>query len=256
MTTGAIQRDSILYGFIAGAFLVALGLIVVQEIWLSGGVFITIAGVLCISWALMMLREPKQKKGPTRGAIQRENRPEHPVKKWAMKWVWRVQQIGAISTLLITAMTLAIVVSDKLKLNEVLPVTVGPLIAILILGSLVMSLGYLWDKKFQMWKEQNVVNVERNPYYVFKMTPKEVVCYTDLWFPKIGSLKAIAESQSVIARKLGLEDIAKVTDKAAVDLGQVLKEFEPWCDEQMRDDSVLAEQTKLLQEYLRDKAKG
>jgi len=191
----------------------------------------------------------------TIGAIQKENRPEHPVKKWAMKWVWRVQQIGAISTLLITAMTLAIVVSDKLKLNEILPVTIGPFLALLILGSLVMSLGYLWDKKFQMWKEQNVVNVERNPYYVFKMNPKEVVGYTDLWFPKIRSLKAIAESQSVIARKLGLEDIAKVTDKAAVDLGQVLKEFEPWCDEQMRDDSVLAEQTKLLQEYLRDKAK-
>ena len=192
----------------------------------------------------------------TTGAIQRENRPEHPIKKGILLWVWRIQQIGAISTLLITAMTLAIVVSDKLKLNDQLPPVIGPLLALAILGSFVAFLGFLWDKKFQMWKEQNVVNVERNPYYVFKMTPKEVVCYTDLWFPKIGSLKAIAESQSVIARKLGLEDIAKVTDKAAVDLGQVLKEFEPWCDEQMRDDSVLAKQTKLLQEYLREKAKG
>lgn len=192
----------------------------------------------------------------TNQAIQRENRPEHPVKKFLMKWVWRVQQIGAISTLLITAMTLAIVVSDKLMLREVLSFAVGPLIAFGILASMVMALGWLWDRKFQMWKEQNVVNVERNPYYVFKMNPKEVVGYTDLWFPKIRSLKAIAESQSVIARKLGLEDIAKVTDKASADLGQVLKEFEPWCDEQMRDDSVLAEQTKLLQEYLRDKAKG
>lgn len=187
-------------------------------------------------------------------AIQRENRPEHPIKKFAMKHVWRVQQIGAISTLLITAMTLAIVVSDKLRLNEMLPAMVGPLLALVILGSLVVSLGYLWDKKFQMWKEQNVVNVERNPYYVFKMNPKEVVGYTDLWFPKIRSLKAIAESQSTVARHLGLEEEAKKTDKAAADLDQVLKEFEPWCVEQMRDDSVLAEQTKLLQDYLRDKA--
>ena len=192
----------------------------------------------------------------TTGAIQRENRPEHPIKKGVLLWVWRIQQIGAISTLLITAMTLAITLSDKFSLNQKMPPIVGPLLALLFLGSLVMGLGFLWDKKFQMWKEQNVVNVERNPYYVFKMNPKEVVGYTDLWFPKIRSLKAIAESQSVIARKLGLEDIAKVTDKAALDLGQVLKEFEPWCDEQMRDDSVLAEQTKLLQEYLRDKAKG
>ncbi len=178
----------------------------------------------------------------TAGAIQRENRPEHPIKKWAMKWVWRVQQIGAISTLLITAMTLAIVVSDKLKLNDMLPTGIGPLVAILILGSFVMSLGYLWDKKFQMWKEQNVVNVERNPYYVFKMNPKEIVGYTDLWFPKIKAIKAIAE-------KLGLEQEAK-------DLDQVLREFEPWCNEQLQGDSVLAEQTRMLQEYLRDKAKG
>lgn len=192
----------------------------------------------------------------TTGAIQRENRPEHPIKKWAMKWVWRIQQIGAISTLLITAMTLAIVVSDKLYLSKVLPSGIGPLLALLLLGSLVMSLGYLWDKKFQMWKEQNVVNVERNPYYVFKMNPKEVVGYTDLWFPKIRSLKAIAESQSVVARHLGLEDEAKKTDIAAEDLGQVLREFEAWCVEQMRDDSVLAGQTKLLQDYLRQKAKN
>ena len=192
----------------------------------------------------------------TTGAIQRENRPEHPIKKWLLLWVWRTQQIGAISTLLITAMTLAIVISDKLYLSDKLPPVLGPFLTLTFLASIVMSLGYLWDKKFQMWKEQNVVNVERNPYYVFKMNPKEVVGYTDLWFPKIRSLKAIAESQSVVARHLGLEEEAKKTDIAAEDLGQVLREFEPWCVEQMRDDSVLAEQTKLLQDYLRQKAKN
>ena len=122
------------------------------------------------------------------------NAKEHPLKKFMMKWVWRVQQIGAISTLVITASTLAITLSDKLFLNEsTADSAIGPLLALGVLSAMVMSLGWLWDKKLQMWKEQNVVNVERNPYYLFKQTPKEIASYELLWFPFANTVAEIAD---------------------------------------------------------------
>jgi hypothetical protein len=165
---------------------------------------------------------------------------ENWIKKTALRWIWRVQQIGAVSTLVITAITLTLTVSNKIEWRFENPY-MSVILTFILLASVIASLGYAWDKG-RMWHEQNVVNVERNPYNIKKMTPKEIVGYTELWFPKIRAIKGIAE-------KLGLE-------KEAKDLDQVLREFEPWCEEQLKGDSVLAEQTRTLQEYLKEKAKG
>ena len=167
------------------------------------------------------------------------NKKEHPIKKWMMKWVWRVQQIGAISTLVITASTLAITLSDKLQLNSYLAFAIGPLIALIFLGCLVMALGWIWDKKLQMWKEQNVVNVERNPYYLFKQTPKEIASYELLWFP-------FAETVAGIAERTGSPEEAKL-------MRQFVKRYGGWCKEQVAADPILKRQVDELSNYLKSK---
>jgi len=167
------------------------------------------------------------------------NAKEQPIKKFMMKWVWRVQQIGAISTLVITATTLAITLSDKLLLNETMPFSLGPLMALGFLAAMVMSLGWLWDKKLQMWKEQNVVNVERNPYYLFKQTPKEVASYELLWFP-------FAETVAEIAERTGSPEKAKL-------MRQFVKRYGGWCKEQVAADPILKRQVDELSNYLKSK---
>lgn len=174
-----------------------------------------------------------------RNKIQQQNRSEHPIKKAFMKLIWRVQQIGAISTLLITAMTLSIQVSDKLILGERLPPVLGPLLTLCMLGSLVVFLGWLWDRKLQMWKEQNVVNVERNPYYLFKQTPKEIASYELLWFP-------FASTVADIADKVGSPEKAK-------EMRQFVKRYSGWCKEQVASDPILKRQVDELSNYLKSK---
>jgi hypothetical protein len=164
---------------------------------------------------------------------------EHPLKKFFMRHVWRIQQIGAISTLIITASTLAITVSDKLLLSTILPFSIGPLVALAVLGSIVICLGWLWDKKLQMWKEQNVVNVERNPYYLFKQTPKEIASYELLWFP-------FAETVAEIADKVGSPEKAEA-------MRLFVKRYGGWCKEQVASDPTLKKQVDELSNYLKSK---
>jgi hypothetical protein len=155
-----------------------------------------------------------------------EKASEHPVKKFLMKWVWRVQQIGAISTLVITSITLSLVVSNML-VHRIGNPYVSTLMAFGLLAGVIMTMGWFWDKKLQMWKEQNVVNVERNPYYMHKMTPKESLSYTHIWVPL---LRTIAEKMDCPE----LHDTANAWDK--------------WCKEQNAKDPVLNASVKELRE--------
>lgn len=100
-------------------------------------------------------------------------------------------------------------------------------------------MGWLWDKKLQMWKEQNVINVERNPYYLFKMTPKEIVSYKLLWFPHLRNMSAIA-------KRIHL-------DKESKEVDTIIKQYDGWCNEQLAKDPILSKQVDELRKYLESK---
>lgn len=170
----------------------------------------------------------------------KSNRSEHPIKKWILKWVWRTQQIGAISTLIITAITLTLSVSDKIEWRVGHPY-ISIMLTFSLLACIILFAGWAWDKKLQMWKEQNVVNVERNPYYLFKQTPKEIASYELLWFP-------IAETLAEVSDKLGLPERAK-------DMRLFVKRYGGWCNEQVASDPILKRQVDELSEYLKSKGK-
>jgi hypothetical protein len=103
-------------------------------------------------------------------------------KHWAMKWVWRTQQIAAISTLLITAMTLTLQLSGKLDIGIQSPYLRAVATFLLLLVS-ILVLGYLWDAKGKLWVEQIEVVTERNPYMTYHMTAKEIVSNLTMWIP-------------------------------------------------------------------------
>lgn len=103
-------------------------------------------------------------------------------KHTSMLWVWRVQQIAAISTLFITAMTLTLQLSGKLDIGISNPY-LRTLATFVFLAVVILSLGFLWDKKAQMWVEQGEVVVERNPYMMYHMTAKEIVTNFTMWIP-------------------------------------------------------------------------
>ena len=160
------------------------------------------------------------------------------LKKFVMVWVWRTQQVGSISTLLITAVTLTLTLSDKIVWR------IGNTYAAILLtfgclASLILGAGWGWDKKLQMWKEQNEVNVERNPYYLFKQTPKEVASYELLWFP-------IADTLGDICDALGLTERAK-------EMRLFKKRYGGWCREQVESDPILKRQVNELSDYLKSK---
>ena len=151
---------------------------------------------------------------------------EHPVKKWFMKWIWRIQQIGAISTLFITALNLSLTVTALIwwRIGNTF---VAVVLSFSVLAIIIMTLGWVWDTKLQMWKEQNVVNVERNPFYMHKMTPKESLSYTHIWVPLLHT----------IAEKMDCPQLHDTADA-----------WERWCTEQNAQDPILNANVKELRE--------
>jgi len=108
-------------------------------------------------------------------------RSEHPVKKAFQLWMWWMQQISQPANMAMLALTLTLTVTNYIKWRFENPY-IGMILTFLILASIIGTFGWTWDR-IKMWHEQNVVNVERNPYQMLKMTPKEVFSYQTWWFP-------------------------------------------------------------------------
>ena len=152
------------------------------------------------------------------GAIQRENngRLSKRLKHFFMLVVWRVQQIAAIATLFITAMTLTLQLSGNLDIGIENPY-IRTLATFAFLAVIILTLGYLWDKKAKMWVEQGEVVVERNPYMMYHMTAKEIVFNLTMWIP--------------LWEKMNLDSRARVMEDWTKKAMEVDMKVKPRCDE-------------------------
>lgn len=142
--------------------------------------------------------------------------PWKKTKHAAMLVVWRTQQIAAIATLFITAMTLTLQLSGKLDIGIENPY-LRTLATLMLLVVIILTLGYLWDKKAKMWVEQGEVVVERNPYMMYHMTAKEIVFNLTMWIPLWEALK--------------LDSRAKVMEDWTKKAMEVDGKVKPRCDE-------------------------
>jgi len=152
------------------------------------------------------------------------------VKKWFMLQVWRLQQVAQILTLALLALNLSLQVWGYVKWrNEFLanPIS-GVLLILLLLALGIWTFAILWDIRFKMWREQQAVLIERNPYAKERMAAKEIALYEIIWMPL---LERLARDDPKIAA-------------AASDLRE-------WLSKLAKDDPVLERDLKELYEYIR-----
>jgi hypothetical protein len=145
------------------------------------------------------------------------------IKKWFMLQMWRVQQIAAILTLALLAISLSLDLYGFMSWRSGVfssPYTGVPVI-LLTLGLMIWSISIIWDMRLRMWREQMTVLVERNPYTKEKMTAKEIVTYRLLWIPL---LKKYEESDPTL--KGHSEKLEKWIDHVMKDDSSVVREVE------------------------------
>jgi len=151
------------------------------------------------------------------------------LKKWSMLQLWRLQQVAQLLTLALLALNLSLQLYDFIKWRGSLfetPYT-GVLIIMLILAAIIWGFAFLWDVKFKMWREQQTVLIERNPYAKEKMAAKEIALYELIWLPLLD--------------KLGKDD-PKLKEASAT-----LKE---WLDRQSREDPSVAKDLKDIYNFM------
>jgi hypothetical protein len=105
--------------------------------------------------------------------------------------MWRIQQISTPANMAMLAVNLTLTVTAYIKWRFGSSY-IGIIVAFLILAGIIGTVGWAWDR-LRMWHEQNVVNVERNPYNERKMSPKEVYENQIIWVPileHLGNKKA------------------------------------------------------------------
>ena len=116
-----------------------------------------------------------------------ESTPPSLFRKWAMRQYWRMQQSQAVVGLLLWGTTITLLVwpyvrwrfgetcTDALCFNDSflgLPATYFGLLAIFLTVMLgVLTIGYLYDQVFSLWTEWRSVDMERNPYVTYALTP-------------------------------------------------------------------------------------
>jgi len=106
-------------------------------------------------------------------------------KKWFMLQMWRIQQIAQIATIALLALNLALQAYAYMSWRGSIfssPYAGVPLIA-MILFAAVWGFSIIWDLRMRMWREQQTVLVEKNPYTKEKLTAKEIAVYALFWLP-------------------------------------------------------------------------
>ncbi|MEZ8113011.1 MAG: hypothetical protein QMC61_05235 [Candidatus Poseidoniaceae archaeon] len=119
--------------------------------------------------------------------MSKKGKKSSPVRKWAMRQYWRMQQSQAVVGLLLWGTTITLLLwpyinwrftdscDSGLCFNDSIfgiPSTYFGLSSIFLAVMLgVLTIGYLYDKVFSLWTEWRSVDMERNPYTTYALTP-------------------------------------------------------------------------------------
>ena len=124
------------------------------------------------------------------------------VKKYLMVQIWRMQQSQALISIFFWSLTLAgvyylsyfhpLFTSLGLPSNEV---AIGTIILFFLIVVAFLFLGLVYDKFLRLWREQTDIAVERNPYAVERLQPKEIVQWMRF---NVSVMKELAKKDSAI----------------------------------------------------------
>lgn len=152
------------------------------------------------------------------------------IKKWFMLQMWRIQQVAQIITIAMLAFNLALLLQTKMDWREGTiwaDTYAGVFVIMLVLLLATWIFAIAWDLYLKMWREQQTVLIERNPYAKEKMNAKEVAVYTMIWLP--------------------IMEMAAEKDPKAKVSAQALR---TWIDRELKSDPTLNREVKDVLGYL------
>lgn len=127
------------------------------------------------------------------------------VKKWLMLQMWRFQQVAQPVTLVLLAANLSVTVFSLVRWRGELRnayFTIPLIFMILFLAMWAFAIA--WDLRYKMWREQQTVLVERNPYAKEKLNAKEMAQFNLIWIPVLEELgknnKKLADTAQLLRR--------------------------------------------------------
>ena len=133
------------------------------------------------------------------------------VKKYLMVQIWRIQQSQVLISLVFWALTLAGVFYYNyfraffIRLGLVSEVDnqtnnlIGTIYLFFIIVAAILLMGFIYDRYLKLWREQTDVAVERNPYSVERMQPKEIVQWKRT---SVSIMKELAKTDSAIQKDI------------------------------------------------------
>jgi hypothetical protein len=129
------------------------------------------------------------------------------VKKYLMVQIWRIQQSQAIISLFFWGLTLAGIFYPTyfhqhfVSLGLVRPSDyfLGTMILFLVIIVAFLLMGFIYDRSLKLWREQTDVAIERNPYSVERLQPKEIVQWKRT---SVSIMKELAKTDSAIQKDI------------------------------------------------------
>jgi hypothetical protein len=123
------------------------------------------------------------------------------IKKLFMKHVWRIQQVGALGSLVMLAMTIALILYPMVDwrffqfgLTQEHDWLIVIILWLLVIGVVLVG-GFTYDVLLRMWVPQQRVAVERNPFAKNLMNPKECINWQYCWVPMLKKLGCDKEAE-------------------------------------------------------------
>jgi len=151
------------------------------------------------------------------------------IKKWFMLQMWRIQQVAQIITIVLLSFNLAVLIQPQMEWRGWIfeEKYAAVVFIMLVIFSFVWAFALIWDMRLRMWREQQTVLVERNPYAKEKMAAKEIAIYEMLWLP--------------LLEKMGKDD--PKLQQAAADLRS-------WMDMLHKDDPILTKDLEDIYKFM------
>jgi FlaA1/EpsC-like NDP-sugar epimerase len=143
------------------------------------------------------------------------------VREWFSLQYFRVQQIQALVSSLLAIMSFAVVIALYFGWQD----TTRLLILVLVVIVGIYTFAWIWDMFLKVWIARQVINVRRNPFSIWRMTPREQVQYKETIIPIMKSQRATILMLNKFAKEMELNPIATVDPD---DIGLSEDQIQKW----------------------------
>ncbi len=147
-------------------------------------------------------------------------------KKFMMKQIWRLRQSQGMYGLISGSLIVSALYSKFIPFLH--GGLLGNIEGAIIIFTFFLAFGYAWDRKFQLWADEQEVIQERNPYAREKFTEKEL----NLHKITLLSMKIGIEMQKNLIELCDKNDInIENREKTLTQYEKAYKDLKEWIDD-------------------------